>query len=287
MNQRVAALTYCLLLAACGRETPTSETGGSSASSSSVASAQSSGAADDGDAKGIESEAELANIPPVSETSDDDQDSAAVTASNALPPLKLAVLPSSLPASSSFKEGVHYRRLSPIQPTDSTAGTVEVAEVFWYGCEPCFKIDAKLNVWRTKFKPAYVAFERIPAMEDVVQRFHARVFYAADQLGKIDVLQSSLYSEIQSGKDPLTAMEQLAKFVAAHGVDAREFQKMFASQDVENKLRHADLLVRRYRVDSLPFFVVNGKYTTNIEMAGGEDKLIMLLSELSIREHEF
>ena len=86
------------------------------------------------------------------------------------PTLKLAAVAAPTPASR-FQEGVHYRRLSPTQPTNVSPGQVEVVEVFWYGCAACFAIEPKLESWRVKNKPAYAVFERIPATWNTLRSF--------------------------------------------------------------------------------------------------------------------
>jgi protein dithiol oxidoreductase (disulfide-forming) len=185
-----------------------------------------------------------------------------------------------------FKEGVHYHRLVPVQPTGAAIGTVHIAEVFWYGCKPCFDIDAKIDAWRAKHKPVYVSFERLPATADALQRFHARAFYVLDQLGKLDVLHSSLFAEIQDGA-AIADAGALAKFLSAHEIDQRAIAAALKSDQLEPKIDRATDLERRYRVDSLPYFVVGGKFVTTVAMAGDDDRLLTLLTQLSIREHEF
>ena len=74
----------------------------------------------------------------------------------------------------------------PAQPTSVAPGKVEVAEVFWYGCGHCFALDPRIESWRNKGKPAYVEFVRVPAMWNDTTRMHARVFYTAELLGKLD-----------------------------------------------------------------------------------------------------
>jgi protein dithiol oxidoreductase (disulfide-forming) len=44
-------------------------------------------------------------------------------------------------------------------------------------------------------------------------------------------------------------------------------------------------LNRRYRIDSVPAVIVNGKYKTDIGMAGGEPQLFELIGELANSEH--
>jgi thiol:disulfide interchange protein DsbA len=70
-----------------------------------------------------------------------------------------------------------------------------------------------------------------------------------------------------------------------HGVNPDEFQKAFSSFSVESKLQRADFLNRRYRVQSVPMMLINGKYSTDISSAGGEAGLFALMNELTAHEH--
>ena len=51
------------------------------------------------------------------------------------------------------------------------------------------------------------------------------------------------------------------------------------------KLKRADELVGRYRVQSTPSVVVNGKYLTVGRMAGSVDAWFAIIEELAAREH--
>jgi thiol:disulfide interchange protein DsbA len=194
---------------------------------------------------------------------------------------------------SAFKEGVHYQRLLPTQPTSAPPGKVEVVEVFWYGCSLCFAIEPKLDAWRLteatageqKGKASYVVFQRLPSAINETALFHARVFYAAELLGKLETLHTQIFREIQLNGNPLNTMDRAKAFFAAHGVAQSDFDKVFASFALDSKLQNANMLVRRYRIAGVPTFVVNGKFTTDVTSAGGEDQLLQLLNELAAREH--
>ena len=44
-----------------------------------------------------------------------------------------------------FQEGQHYHRISPNVATDVQEGSVEVRELFWYGCPHCYKFEKHLD----------------------------------------------------------------------------------------------------------------------------------------------
>lgn len=209
---------------------------------------------------------------------------AAPAASPTQAPLRLGGAPST-PTSARFTEGKHYRQLVPAQPTSVGPGKVEVVEVFWYGCGHCFALDPAIESWRAKSKPAYVEFVRVPAMWNDTLRMHARLFYTAEALGKLEELHTPIFREIHVNGNMLNTVERITAFFRDHGVSPEEFKKTFSSFAVESKLQRADVLNRRYRVQSVPMVVINGKYTTDVGSAGGEPQLFALIEELSAYEH--
>lgn len=193
------------------------------------------------------------------------------------------IAPPSAPAPQ-WKEGVNYRVLVPVQPTGALPGQVEVIEAFWYGCPHCNALDPLIEQWRKQGRPNYVSFVRLPVMWGAVHRTHARVFYTAELLGKLDELHSQIFGEIHNNHDSLTTPEQIAAFFIAHGVSDADFQKAFSSFAVEASLKRALDLGLRYEVQSVPTFIVNGKYVTDVGMAGGPQQLITLVNDLAARE---
>jgi thiol:disulfide interchange protein DsbA len=186
---------------------------------------------------------------------------------------------------SRFKEGTHFQKIVPAQPTSVAPGKVEVVEVFWYGCGHCFALDPAIESWRGKNKPPYVEFVRVPAMWNDGLRMHARLFYTAELLGKLDELHTLMFREINVNGNMLNTVEKISAFFRQHGVSAEEFQKAFSSFAVESKLQRADVLNRRYRVQSVPMVVINGKYSSDLGTAGGEQPLFALINELAAYEH--
>jgi protein dithiol oxidoreductase (disulfide-forming) len=225
----------------------------------------------------------------VAETEEVAESAADAAAKASKPVLKLAQLPPRTPANSRFKEGVHYQRLSPTQPVDVAPDQVQITEVFWYGCPHCNALDPHLEAWRKSTepngKPSYVVFTRLPAAWNDATRFHGRFYYAAESLGRLDELHPLIFREIHVNGNPLNTIDKAREFFAAHGVDAKDFQKNFGALSIERKLDDANLLAQRYRTAGVPHLVVNGKYITDVGLAGGEEQLLSLLNELAAREH--
>jgi thiol:disulfide interchange protein DsbA len=240
--------------------------------------------APDAEAVAAEEATETA-APPIASISETDDETLDESDATIRPAVRLGGTASTNPTSAKFKEGTNYVKLVPAQPTSVDPGQVEVVEVFWYGCGFCYALDPALESWQARNKPAYVEFVRVPAMWNETVRLHARVFYTAEMLGKLDELHTPIFREIHAKGNNLNSVDRITAFFREHGVSTDEFQKAFSSFAVESKLQRADLLNRRYRIDSVPAIIVNGKYKTDVGMAGSESQLFDLISELAASEH--
>jgi protein dithiol oxidoreductase (disulfide-forming) len=185
-----------------------------------------------------------------------------------------------------FEAGKHYSVLTPAQPTSSGAGKVEVAEIFMFGCPGCFGFEPYIQAWLDK-KADYINFVRVPAQwsSHPESPMHARAYYTAEALGKLGEIEEDFFHEVHRNGNLLDTEAKLAAFFAAHGVDEAAFKSTFNSVGVNAKLKRADELVQRYRVQSTPTVIVNGKYQTTGRMAGSVEAWFAIIDDLAAREH--
>jgi len=184
-----------------------------------------------------------------------------------------------------LQAGRDYRPIDPPQPTSTEAGMVEVAEVFQYSCPACFRAEPLLEQWKSQ-KADYVNFVRIPAPWNPVSEMHARAYYTAEALGKLDEMHQAFFNEIHVERNMLETEDKLAQFFARFGVDADTFRKTFNSFSVHTKVQRAGDLISRYRVLATPNIVVAGKYVTDGSMGGSYDRWFAIIDALAEREHQ-
>jgi len=187
-------------------------------------------------------------------------------------------------AAVTLTEGVNFKLLEPAQPTSVAPGKVEVVEVFWYACGHCFLLETKLENWARTGKAPYVELVRMPATWNEVLKTHARVFYTAELLGKLPQLHTDIFREINVKGNRLDTPQLIEAFFVSRGVSQADFQRAFSSFAVESKVRRADDLNRRYKITGTPTVIVNGKYWTDVGMAGSEDKLFEVINALAARD---
>ncbi len=183
-----------------------------------------------------------------------------------------------------LRAGRDYRAIDPAQPTSTEAGMVEVAEVFQYSCPACFRFEPLLEQWKAQ-KADYVNFVRIPAPWGSLSELHARAYYTAEALGKLDEMHQAFFNEIHVERNMLDTEQKLAQFFARFGVDAETFRKTFSSFSVHTKVQRANDLITRYRVLATPNIVVDGKYVTDGQMSGSYDRWFGIIDALAEREH--
>jgi thiol:disulfide interchange protein DsbA len=188
-----------------------------------------------------------------------------------------------------YKEGQHFARLVPAQPTVGGADKIEVAEIFWYGCSHCYDFETYINRWLPK-KPANVRFVRIPATWNPLVKIHAQLYYTEEVLvknGKIanpEQFRAMVFAEYHRRGNRMASESTIQKLFETHGVTPEDFQSTWNSFEVAQKLRVAEDLSRRYSITSVPAVVVNGKYRTGAGEAGGYPALMDLIDELVARE---
>jgi thiol:disulfide interchange protein DsbA len=192
-----------------------------------------------------------------------------------------------------WQPGVNYDPVVPAQPTSVAPGKVEVMEVFWLACPHCYALEPHIHSW-LKSKPAYVEFVRVPVIWQDIHRAHARLYYTLEALGRDDLIAKAfdtIHQDLENRVPPLVGQSEeetfrlQQQFAVQNGVSADDFAKAYNSFSVSSNLQRAEEITQRYHVQGVPFFVVNGKYSSDVAKAGSESKLIELINDLAASEH--
>jgi thiol:disulfide interchange protein DsbA len=276
-SRRWLAVGALVLMAACGgateSETPTAEAPPASPAVSEEASAQAPAPAEEPSADPAPAAEEPAGV----------QESTSAEAPGGGEQLKLASAAPGPEPKWRFREGQDFKVLTSAQGVTSSPDKIEVAEAFWYGCSHCYQFEPRINDYAAKL-PGDVAFVRIPVMWNPTNQIHARLFYTAQVLGKLDEMHTPIFREIHVNKNMLVKEEDIQRFFERFGVGAADFQKTFRSFAVDGLLNRARELTERYQVRSVPMLIVNGKYNTDAPGIKNFDMMLEVTDELIERE---
>ncbi|VAW98399.1 Periplasmic thiol:disulfide interchange protein DsbA [hydrothermal vent metagenome] len=197
----------------------------------------------------------------------------------------LALLGASVSSSfaARYQEGEHYERVSPPQPTTAAPGQVEVVELFWYGCPHCYRLEPYAKRWLKK-KPSNVKFVRMPGVFQPSWEIGARAYYTAEILGVADKVHGAMFEAIHELKSPMSSEAEILALFKQHGVEEKDFNRVFKSFAVETKLRRARDMGRRYGARGVPAIIVNGKFRTGVHEAGGNARVFQVVDYLVQQE---
>jgi thiol:disulfide interchange protein DsbA len=87
-----------------------------------------------------------------------------------------------------------------------------------------------------------------------------RAYYALEAMGELKRLEGAVFDAIHKDKQPLFTEDEIARWVASHGVDEQKFRSEFNSFSVSTKASRAEQVSRNYRVNHTPQLAVDGKY---------------------------
>jgi thiol:disulfide interchange protein DsbA len=131
---------------------------------------------------------------------------------------------------------------------------------------------------------------KVPASWNALVRLHAQLYYTEEVLVRNGAIKDpagfrdAVFQEYHRRGNRMTTEAAIQKVFARFGVSEQQFQSTWSSFEVNQKLRVADDLARRYSISSVPAIVVNGKYRSGAAEAGGYPKLMELIDELVARE---
>ncbi|MFC1772162.1 thiol:disulfide interchange protein DsbA/DsbL [Pseudomonadota bacterium] len=180
------------------------------------------------------------------------------------------------------EDGAKYQTIANPQPTADTE-TIEVLELFWYGCPHCYHLEPEIEAW-LETKPDDVTFVRMPAILGPTWELGARAFYTAELLDVTDKIHAPLFERLHKDKKPLRSAADIKAFFVKQGVSAEDFDKTFNSFAVITKTNRAKQARDMYGITGVPALVVNGKYRTTARLAGGDRQMLEVVNVLIEQE---
>ena len=183
-----------------------------------------------------------------------------------------------------IQAGKQYVELSSPVPVEQ-AGKIEVIEFFWYGCPHCYSFEPVINPWVAKL-PSDVNFIRIPAFFGGLWDAHGQMFLTLQSMGVESKVHQAIFKAIQEDKRPLAKPEDMAIFLASQGVDQQAFLDTYNSFAVQGAVANAKQFASEYKVMGVPTMIVNGKYRTDVGMAGGQEAILQVVDALIAKERK-
>jgi thiol:disulfide interchange protein DsbA len=182
-------------------------------------------------------------------------------------------------------EGQQYTVIQPPVLTNVANDQIEVIEFFSYGCPHCATLEPHFADWE-KNKPKNVIVKKVPVEFNPTWKPYVKLYYIADALNVTDKMTPVLFNAIQVKRLDVADEAVAEKLFVDQGVDAQKFKDAYQSRAVETKISQASVLTQQYKVARIPLIVVDGRYETNLGMAGGPEGLKQTLNFLISKVEE-
>ena len=185
-----------------------------------------------------------------------------------------------------FSIGKHYEVLQTPSVTRDPS-KVEVVEVFWFGCNHCYSLEAYLQPWK-KSLPEYVDFWKSPVVSGwhTSAQTHARLFYASKALNIQDQAVFAAFNAIQREGKLLSGETELEYFFRGFGIDKERIRSVINSFGVKNAVKQADSRTRKWQVTGVPTLIVNGKYKVSATRELSTQRLLEVVDFLVKKERK-
>jgi protein dithiol oxidoreductase (disulfide-forming) len=192
----------------------------------------------------------------------------------ATPPL----LARAQPAARAPQELKDFTVLKTPVPVESGA-KIEVLEFFQYSCPHCATFEPYLAAWKKKL-PSDVDYRRIPIAWDNSTMPHVRIYYTLEALGKLPEMHDKVFAAIQKNRQPMLNPDAIADFMAANGIDRKQWLDTYNSFSVAARANRAGQIWRAYKVDGTPIMAVDGRFMTAPSMVGTREGTLVVLDYL-------
>ena len=176
-----------------------------------------------------------------------------------------------------YVPGEDYRVVESAPQRDADE-PVQVTEFFLYTCPHCYHFDPELAKW-VKAHPN-IRFERVPVLFGQGGAAYARLYYTEQALGVTDRLHEAIFTAIHEQGRPLATRPAQRKFMIAHGVDGKAFDKAYDSEAVEAMIRSVATRMKRFQVTAVPSLSVGEQYWVSGRLAGDNDRMLDVVDYL-------
>jgi thiol:disulfide interchange protein DsbA len=176
-------------------------------------------------------------------------------------------------------EGKEYTRLKGPQPTDKK---IEVIEFFSYGCPHCNDLEPYVQAW-LKTVPPDVQFRRVPVMFQDRWQALAKIYFTLEAMGEDQRLSPEVFKAIHGAGLPLYQDKAFFDWAASKGLDRAKVMDVYKSFGVESKMKRALGIAQDYSIQSVPTWVVDGKFVTSSDRIGGHAAVPATLDALIVK----
>jgi thiol:disulfide interchange protein DsbA len=111
----------------------------------------------------------------------------------------------------------------------------------------------------------------------------AKLYYTLEQMNLLGKLHDKVFDAYHVDNINLNDPAVLGDWIARQGVDRKKFEGIYNSFSTQSKATQGAQLATAYAISGVPAFIIDGKYTTSVSMAGSQARLFEVLDQLIVK----
>ena len=186
------------------------------------------------------------------------------------------------------KEEVHYEVLKNRLDIEAYKGAT-ITEFFWLGCPHCQYFEPHVQEWKDKLsKEMNVRFIKVAAPGTKRWNMDAKVYYTIREMGGSDEQVAEmlgLYRDENILHDKYPTKDRVEVFFEKIGLDPKKAMEIYSDEDLMMKyLSFSNSEFIKVGANSVPLFVVNGKYKVKFDTVRSEDDVFDIIKALAYKK---
>lgn len=134
---------------------------------------------------------------------------------------------------------------------------IEVVDVFWYGCNSCFRFRDKMSKWREQHQDEII-YLTLPAPLNPIWTTHARIYLAARQLHI--PISDAVYDYLHVARKKLYLERDIGDFFAQFGIDRKTFTLAYKGKFTNNQIEAIRSYLAQANIRSVPALIIDGRF---------------------------
>ncbi|ANB01583.1 thiol:disulfide interchange protein DsbA/DsbL [Ectothiorhodospira sp. BSL-9] len=178
-----------------------------------------------------------------------------------------------------LQEGRDWRAISRPQ-SEAPEGKIELLKFFSYGCPFCGQLNQVMKPWLEDL-PEDVVFRRVPvSFNRSAWANLSRLYFALEATGELERLDQEVFDAIGERRERLFTEQAIMDWMDDRDVDTERFAEAFHASRTQTLVARGDRLQSRYRINSVPTLVVDGRYVVVGEDARTYQDLLDITEQL-------
>jgi thiol:disulfide interchange protein DsbA len=107
-----------------------------------------------------------------------------------------------------------------------------------------------------------------------------KINYTLEALGKVNELHTKVFQVVQQQRKAMLKPDEIADFMAANGIDRKQWLDAFNSFSVGARANRAGQVWKAFKIDGTPAMGVDGRWVTAPSMVGSREGSLAVLDYL-------